>query len=77
MQGLRVELADEWSEVPVLGGTRLVLGPGGQLLQVLTAEQALQLQLHGFKAAPEEARIKAALAAHGAVRKFTVGGGFC
>lgn len=84
-QTLRAELAQEWSEVPVVGGSRLVLGPGGQLLQLLTAQEALQVEVRGFGghgggAAPDPERLRAALLRHGAVKKLAVlqlAGGHC
>ena len=69
MQSLRADLACEWSEVPVVAGTRLVLGPGGQLLQLLLAGKALQLELRGFApgSQPDTALLRAALERHGQV----------
>ena len=48
VQAVRAQLSTEWSEVPVVGRTRVLLGPGGKLEGVLTAGEAVALEIRGW-----------------------------
>ncbi|PNH07795.1 hypothetical protein TSOC_005722 [Tetrabaena socialis] len=78
LQGLRDEAAREQTEVPIVGSTRCLLGPGGELRGVLTAGQHVTLTASGF--APgwaTEAVLGGLFGRHGrvqCVRLVTIGG---
>ncbi|KAG2491341.1 hypothetical protein HYH03_010345 [Edaphochlamys debaryana] len=80
LQELRVEAASEVSEVPLLGSTRCLLGPGGELLRLLTAGQHVTLAMGGFgEAWAQEGALAGVFGRHGRVLSVRllrdVGGG--
>ncbi|KXZ53617.1 hypothetical protein GPECTOR_6g534 [Gonium pectorale] len=72
LRGLIDEASRERTEVPIIGSTRCVLGPGGELLEVLTAGQHCTLSVSGFRsdaaaAAGGEEQLACWFGAHGEV----------